>query len=83
MKHCLPALVTEFFAPLSSAHAQAPNGEFLEAKGATATVILAHGRGQGPDGQVVGPLRHAIVKDAGLHTLSVQLPVLATQDYLA
>lgn len=83
MKHCIPALVTALFALFSPAHAQAPNGEFLEAKGATAAVILAHGRAQGPDGQVVGPLRRAIVKDAGLHTLSVKLPVLATQDYLA
>jgi acetyl esterase/lipase len=83
VKHYFSALVTALFALLSPAHAQAPNGELLEAKGATAAVILAHGRAQGPDGQVVGPLRRAIVKDAGLHTLSVQLPVLATQDYLA
>ena len=60
-----------------------PPGEFLEARGATAAVILAHGRGLGPDSQVVGPLRRAITKDAGLHTVSVQLPVLAPQDYLA
>lgn len=63
--------------------AQMPSGEFLEAKGATAAVVLAHGRGQGPDGQVVGPVRRAITKDAGLHTLSVQLPVLATPDFRA
>jgi len=31
----------------------------------------------------VGPLRRAIAKDAGLHTFSLQLPVLATSDYLA
>lgn len=64
-------------------YAQAPNGEYLETKGATTAVILAHGRGQGPDAQVVGPLRRVIARDAGLHTLSVQLPVLATTDYLA
>ena len=67
----------------SGAMAQMPGVEFLEAKGASAAVILAHGRAQGPDGQVVGPLRHAITKEAGLHTLSLQLPVLATPDYLA
>ena len=65
------------------ASAQMPSGEFIEAKGATAAVILAHGRAQGPDGQVVGPLRRAISKEAGLHTLSLQMPVLSTPDYLA
>ena len=65
------------------ASAQMPSGEFIEAKGATAAVILAHGRAQGPDGQVVGPLRRAISKEAGLHTLSLQMPVLSTSDYLA
>lgn len=68
---------------LSSASAQMPNGEFIEVKGATAAVILAHGRAQAPDGQVVGPLRGAIAKHAGMHTLSLQMPVLASSDYLA
>jgi len=63
--------------------AQMPNGEFIEVKGATAAVVLAHGRAQGPDGLVVAPLRRAIAKEAGLHTLSLQMPVLATPDYLA
>ena len=68
---------------VTSAHAQSPNGEYLEGKSASTAVILAHGRGQGPDGQVVGALRRAIHAEAGFHTLSVQLPVLATPDYLA
>lgn len=63
--------------------AQMPSGEYLDAPGATAAVILAHGRGQGPDGNVVAPLRRAIAQDAGLHTLSLQMPVLATQDFQA
>ena len=67
----------------TAVQAQMPAGDFLEAKGATTAVILAHGRGQGPDGQVVGPLRRAITKELGIHTFSVQLPVLATSDYLA
>ena len=71
------------FTTTSWASAQMPSGEYLEAKGATAAVILAHSRAQGPDGQVVGPLRRAISKDARLHTLSLQLPVLGTPDYLA
>lgn len=83
----MPTLRNFFFAlfcmTTAWAHAQMPNGEFIEVKGADAAVILAHGRAQGPDGQVVGPLRRAISKESGLHTLSLQLPVLSTSDYLA
>ena len=63
--------------------AEKPEGELISVAGAKAAVILVHGRGQGPDGNVVSPLRHAIAKDAGMHTLSLQMPVLATQDYVA
>jgi dienelactone hydrolase len=63
--------------------AQMPTGELIEAKGATTAVILAHGRGHGPDDHVVGPLRRAIAKDAGLTTLSLQMPVLPNPNYLA
>jgi hypothetical protein len=83
MKHCIPVLFTALFVFLSPTYAQVPNGEYLNAKGGTVAVILAHGRAQGPDGQVVGPLRHTIAVSAGLPTLSIQLPVLATPDYLA
>lgn len=83
MKMHLPAFLFALFAWALPASAQMPPGEFLEAKGATAAVILAHGRALGPDSQVVGPLRRAINKDVSLHTLSLQLPVLATQDYVA
>lgn len=83
MKHRILKLFAALFIFILPAHAKMPNGEFIEVQGATAAVILAHGRGQGPDGNVVGPLRRAIAKDAGLHTLSVQLPVLATPDYSA
>lgn len=83
MKLHVPVGLFALFAWALPASAQMPTGEFLEAKGATAAVILAHGRGQGPDSQVVGPLRRAINKEIGLHTLSLQMPVLATSDYLA
>jgi len=83
MKHLILKLFAVLFIFISPAHAEMPNGEFIEVQGATAAVILAHGRGQGPNGKVVGPLRRAIAKDAGLHTLSLQLPVLATPDYSA
>ncbi len=65
------------------AAAQVPPGELIDVPGSQAAIVLAHGRGQGPDGQVVGPLRRSIAKDAGLTTLAVQLPALATADYLA
>jgi pimeloyl-ACP methyl ester carboxylesterase len=83
MKRQVLVLVMTLLLGLAPAVAQMPSGEFIEAKGATTAVILAHGRAQGPDGQVVGPLRRAIAKGAGMHTLSLQMPVLATPDYLA
>jgi pimeloyl-ACP methyl ester carboxylesterase len=54
--------------------AQMPRGEYLEAKGSKTAVILAHGRGGSADGNVVGPLRRAIHKDLGFHTLSLEMP---------
>ena len=83
MKRQILVLITSLLVGLAPAFAQMPNGEFIEEKGATAAVILVHGRAQGPDGQVVGPLRRAIARDVGIHTLSLQMPVLATPDYLA
>ncbi len=58
-----------------------PEREFLaletESEGDTkGAVVLLHGRGYGPDSEiVVGPLREALAED-GWHTLSVQMPVL-------
>ena len=55
--------------------------EFLaletEAEGNTkGALVLLHGRGYGPDSEiVVGPLREVLAED-GWHTLSVQMPVL-------
>jgi pimeloyl-ACP methyl ester carboxylesterase len=54
--------------------AQMPKGEYLEAKGSKVGVILAHGRGGSADGNVVGPLRRALHKDLGIHTLSLDMP---------
>lgn len=59
------------------AAAQMPQGEFLESKGPTVAVILAHGQGLDPDGNVVGPLRRAIHQELGFHTLSLAMPKLA------
>lgn len=53
-----------------------PQGLYLEAPGSTVAVILAHGQGLGPDSQVVSPLRKAIHRELGMHTLSLQMPVL-------
>jgi dienelactone hydrolase len=82
-KGSLSAILIALFVWALPALSELPPGEFIEAKGATAAVILAHGRGAGPDSQVVGPLRRAINKDVGLHTLSLQMPVLTTPDYIA
>ena len=59
----------------------ASDHEFLtletEAEGdSKGAIILIHGRGYGPDSQiVVGPLREAL-SEQGWHTLSLQMPVL-------
>jgi dienelactone hydrolase len=58
------------------AYAEMPKGEYLEGKGSKIGVILAHGQGSDPDSQVVGPLRRAINKDLGFHTLSLQMPII-------
>jgi len=64
------------------AHAEMPKGEYLAGKNSATAVILAHGRGQGPDSQVVSPLRKSINKELGFHTLSLQMPVLSSTKYL-
>jgi len=66
----------------SIAHAEMPKGDYLAGKNSTTAVILAHGRGQGPDSQVVGPLRRSINKELGFHTLSLNMPVLPSTSYL-
>jgi pimeloyl-ACP methyl ester carboxylesterase len=57
--------------------AEMPRGQYLEGKNSKVAVILAHGKGLTPDSQVVGPLRRAISKELGFHTLSLQMPVMA------
>ncbi len=57
-------------------YADMPKGAYLDGKDSKAAVILAHGQGLDPDSQVVGPLRKAINKKLGFHTLSLQMPVV-------
>lgn len=59
------------------AAAQMPEGKYLEGLNSKVGVILAHGQGLDPESQVVNPLRKAINKELGYHTLSLQMPVLA------
>lgn len=74
---------TIFFLLFSNVYAQPSGSELLDGKQAVTAVILAHGRGEGPDGKVVGPLRKAINKELGLYTLSLQMPVLPVQNFQA
>ena len=60
----------------SHASAQMPKGEYLDGKGSKVAVVLAHGQGLDPDGNVVGPLRRAINAELGFHTLSLNMPTL-------
>ena len=72
-----------FFLLVSNVYAQPPGSELLEGKETVTAVVLAHGRGEGPDGKVVGPLRRAINKELGFCTLSLQMPVLSVKDFRA
>ena len=56
--------------------AEPPKGEYLDGKTSKIAVILAHGQGLDPDGNVVGPLRRAIHETLGYHTLSLNMPTL-------
>lgn len=58
----------------SHAIAQMPQGEYLDGKDSKVAIVLAHGRGNSPDGNVVGPLRQSIHKELGFHTLSLRMP---------
>lgn len=69
-------LAVALFAFVSHAIAQMPQGEYLDGKDSKVGVILAHGQGLNPDAQVVGPLRRAIHKELGFHTLSLSMPTL-------
>lgn len=60
----------------SHSSAQMPKGDYLDGKGSKVAVILAHGQGLDPDGNVVGPLRRAINSELGFHTLSLSMPTL-------
>lgn len=67
----------------SNAQAQPSGSALLEGKETTTAVVLAHGIGGGPDSQVVGQLRKAVNSELGLHTLSLQMPVLPGKDFRA
>jgi predicted alpha/beta-fold hydrolase len=64
------------FLVAGTAYAEMPKGEYLEGKGSKIGVILAHGQGWDPDSHVVGPLRQAINKELGFHTLSLQMQII-------
>lgn len=53
----------------------------LQATNANTAVILCHGKGKHPRYKVVEPLRHAIYQQLNLTTLSIQMPVLATDNW--
>lgn len=44
-------------------------------------LILAHGRGKHPKWKVVNPVRKAVNKQLGWHTLSLQMPVTSSNDF--
>ena len=58
----------------TQAPAQMPEGEYLDGKTSKVAVILAHGRGNTPNGSVVGSLRKTLHQDLGFHTLALRMP---------
>jgi dienelactone hydrolase len=69
------ALVVMLFTAQARA-TEMPQGLYLDGGASKLAVILAHGQGEDPDSHVVSPLRKAIHKELGMHTLSLQMPVL-------
>jgi pimeloyl-ACP methyl ester carboxylesterase len=84
MIHSIRLLYTAiFFLLVSNVYAQPSGSELLQGTETTTAVVLAHGRGEGPDAKVVGPLRKAINNELGFYTLSLQMPVLPGKDFRA
>lgn len=82
MMHTTRLLCATLFLLLASnGYAQPSGSQFLKGKETAMAVVLAHGRGEGPDGKVVGPLRKAIHNELGFTTLSLQMPVLPGRDF--
>jgi hypothetical protein len=52
-----------------------PDGLYLDGGKSSVGVILVHGRGVGPSGVVVNPLRIAIHERLGYHTISLSYPM--------
>lgn len=70
------ATVLTVIVGMALARAEMPKGEYLEGKGSGAkvAVLLAHGRGGSPDGNVVGSLRKSLNQELGVQTLTPYLP---------
>jgi predicted alpha/beta-hydrolase family hydrolase len=60
----------------SHAYAVMPLGEYLDGGSSKSALILAHGQGGSPTSHVVDPIRKEINKELGMHTLSLQMPVV-------
>ncbi|MEW9897671.1 alpha/beta fold hydrolase [Chitinivorax sp. PXF-14] len=76
MCHVLSVILVLLALASPCAAVQMPDGKYLDGKGSKVAVILAHGQGMSADSQVVSPLRKAINKALGFHTLSLQMPTL-------
>lgn len=76
MKKALGVLISMFVLAISSkVIAGPPSGSaYIDGGAGKVAVILCHGRAQHPRWKVVDPLRKAINKQLGYHTLSLQLP---------
>lgn len=77
MRKPLFGIVAAVLIIVGTAQAEMPRKSLYLDGGVSKTgVILAHGQGQSPDSKIVDPLRRALNKELGIHTLSLQMPTI-------
>lgn len=77
MYKMLFGILIAVFCLVDGAQAEMPKYSlYLDGGASKIGVILAHGQGQGPDSKVVDPLRKALHKELGIHTLSLKMPTI-------
>lgn len=78
------AMIAALFAlllPPAIVLAAPPSGSlYVDGGQSPVGIVLIPGRGQKPDGVVVGPMRKTLNKTAGFHTVSIQLPATTAID---
>lgn len=81
MRSALIAALFAFLLPPAVVLAAPPSGSlYIDGGQSPVGIVLVPGRGQKPDGFVVGPIRKTLNKAGGFHTVSIQLPATTVID---